>query len=567
MAPSASSKTKAKADLVTPVSTKESGVPTASSTKKSVAPPQSTSPLVYTPLDAIPKGVQRLTKAFHETQKTHGLQFRLNSLRNIYFAIKDNEDAILAALQKDFYRAPSETKNLELVPLLAELLHTMASLHKWVKPEKVTDLPIALSTSPTYIERIPLGVVLVITPFNYPLLLSVASITGAIAAGNSVVFKPSELTPHFSQLLSEILTKTLDPDVFFVVNGGIPETTAVLDQKFDKIMYTGNSTVGTIIAKKAAETLTPVLLELGGKSPAFVLDDVKDSDLPTVAKRIVWGRFTNAGQTCVAVDYVLVSEKLKPKLLQAIKKVVEEDFFLGLDHNNANYTHIIHDRTFDNLSRVLDTSKGDVIIGGERDAATRYIAPTVLDNVSWDDSSMQIELFGPILPILTYASLGEAITQVVRRHDTPLAQYVFTSGSTSRHKNKPLDQILKSVRSGAVQVNDVLMHVALPNAPFGGVGQSGLGGGYHGFFSFRAFTHERTTIEQKLWTDFAVGVRYPPYNDKKDKAVHQSLIPHGGRVWFNRTGDVRLNGPNAVWSTWTALVGVGALAYYFVGAL
>ncbi|RCK55787.1 Aldehyde dehydrogenase, dimeric NADP-preferring [Candida viswanathii] len=517
----------------------------------------------YTKVSDIAPGVQRLTESFHRDQKTHDIQFRLNQLRNLYFAVQDNADALCAALDKDFYRPPSETKNLELVGGLNELVHTISSLHEWMKPEKVTDLPLTLRSNPIYIERIPLGVVLIISPFNYPFFLSFSAVVGAIAGGNAVVLKGSELTPNFSSLFSKILTKALDPDIFFAVDGAIPETTELLEQKFDKIMYTGNNTVGKIIAKKAAETLTPVILELGGKSPAFILDDVKDKNLEVIARRIAWGRFTNAGQTCVAVDYVLVPTKLHKKFIAALTKVLSQEFYPNLTKDTKGYTHVIHDRAFNNLSKIISTTKGDIVFGGDTDAATRFIAPTVIDNATWEDSSMKGEIFGPILPVLTYDKLTTAIRQVVSTHDTPLAQYIFTSGSTSRKYNRQLDQILTGVRSGGVIVNDVLMHVALINAPFGGVGDSGYGS-YHGKFSFRSFTHERTTMEQKLWNDGMVKVRYPPYNSNKDKLIQVSQQNYNGKVWFDRNGDVPVNGPGALFSAWTTFTGVFHLLGEFI---
>lgn len=517
----------------------------------------------YTEIKSIEPGVKHLTDSFFTKQKTHDIQFRLNQLRNLYYAVKDNVDALCEALSKDFNRSASETKNLEIVGGLNELVHTIASLHEWVKPEKVTDLPITLKSNPIYIERIPLGVVLIISPFNYPFFLSFSAVVGAIAGGNAVVLKQSELTPNFTRLFSEILTKALDKDIFLAVNGGIPETTELLNQKFDKIMYTGNNTVGTIVAKKAAETLTPVILELGGKSPAFILDDVQDKDIEIIARRIAWGRFTNAGQTCVAVDYVLVPNKLHDKFITALKKVLNEEFYPKLDKTDKTYTHVIHDRAFTNLSKIISTTKGKIIVGGETDPETRYIAPTVIDNVSWDDSSMKGEIFGPILPILTYDKLTDSLRDIIRNHDTPLAQYVFTSGSTSRKYNRQLDQILTTIRSGGLIVNDVLMHVALINAPFGGVGQSGYGS-YHGKFSFRSFTHERTTMEQKLWNDFMVKVRYPPYNSNKDNLVRVSQQGYNGKVWFSRTGDVPVAGPGRFFSSWNSFAGVIGLLTEFI---
>lgn len=511
----------------------------------------------YTPIDQIAPKVKKVTDSFFLNQKSHDIQFRLNQLRNLYFAVKDNQDALVEALEKDFYRAPFESKVLEIETGLNELVHTMAHLHEWMKPEQVTGLPLSMQLNPVYIERIPLGVVLVITPFNYPFVLTFAAVVGAIAAGNHVVLKQSELTPNFSNLFSEIFTKVLDPDTFVAINGGIPETTEVLNQKYDKIIYTGNGTVGRIIAKKAAENLTPCILELGGKSPGVILDDVTDSDIATVARRIAWGRFTNAGQTCVAVDYVLVPQKLHSKFIAAIKKILEEDFYPNLDKTNKDWTHIIHDRAYGNLTKMIANTKGDIVVGGlnQADSETRFIPPTVIDNATWSDSSMQQEIFGPVLPVIVYDNLSDAIKEIVRQHDTPLAEYVFTSGSTSPKKNRQLQQIITSVRSGGLIVNDVIMHVGLSNAPFGGIGESGYGA-YHGKFSFRYFTHERTTIETKLSTEKMMMSRYPPFTDGKDKLLAAAQQSYNGNVWFGRRGNVLVGGPGGFFSIWNSIGGV-----------
>lgn len=522
--------------------------------------------LDYTPHDEIIATVARLRTNFHLKRKTHPLQYRLNQLRNLYFAVKDNVDEFCEALYKDFGRSHSETKNLEINPFLNELVHTMSHLHNWAKAEPVQHLPLIMKSNPIYIERIPLGTVLVISPFNYPLFLALGSLSAAISGGNCVVLKVSELNPHFAQVLTKVLTRVLDPDTFAMVNGAIPETTTLLDQRFDKIMYTGSTMVGTIIAKKAAETLTPVLLELGGKSPAFVLEDVTDADLAVIARRIVWARFTNAGQTCVAIDYVLAHEKVKQKLVENIVKVIKEDFYNGLTAKDPTYTHIIHLRAFENLSKMISQSKGDIVAGGDTDAATRFISPTVIDNVQWEDSTMQQEIFGPVLPILGYTDLELAVQEVIKRHDTPLASYVFTSGPRDRNKNPQVDLIRTAIRSGGTIVNDAVMHVSLANAPFGGIGQSGQGA-YHGFYSFRAFTHERTTMEQNLKMDFTLKVRYPPYEEKKDNVLGAALTPYNNKVWFSRTGNVNVNGPGLVWSGWNSFAGLTSLISNFVSSL
>ncbi|KAG5419480.1 HFD1 [Candida metapsilosis] len=508
----------------------------------------------YTELSEIPAGVQKVTDGFF-TGKTHSLQFRLNQLRNLYFAIKDHQKEICDALELDFARSPSETKNYEISTGLNELLFTMTQLHKWAKPEAVTDLPVNLMTNPVYIQKIPLGVVLVISAFNYPLFVSISPIVGAIAGGNTVVFKPSELTPRFSKLFTELLTKALDPDILFVVNGAIPETTKLLEQKFDKIIYTGNGMVGKIIAKKAAENLTPVVLELGGKSPAIILDDISDKDLATAARRITWGRFANAGQTCIGVDYVLIAESKRAKFVAEIKKVIEKELYPGVDKYDKNFTHMIHTRAFDRMVKIIKETKGDIITGGDYDADSKYVAPTVIDNAAWTDASMQQEIFGPILPILSYTNINDACKEIIRQHDTPLAAYIFTGGYTSAEKNPQLATIKQSIRSGGLIVNDVLMHIALHNAPFGGIGQSGYGS-YHGKFSYRTFTHERTVIEQPLNNDWMLDSRYPPFTPAKDRLMTKGLASYGGRVWFGEKGDVKIDGPSTFFKTWTTTAGL-----------
>lgn len=545
---------------------KSESVPYEKGIKKPHSAPSSQSILKYTSISEIPKIVGRLNASFHEKGKTHSLQYRLNQLRNIYFALQDNKEKICDALYQDFNRAPSETMNLEYALVMSHLLHTMSHLHKWAAPEKVGDLPVNMMGTPVYIEKIPLGTVLVISPFNYPLVLSVESIAAAIAAGNCVVLKLTELTPHFSQLLTDILTAALDPDTFAMINGGVEETTAVLDQKFDKIMYTGSTQVGTIIAKKAAETLTPVLLELGGKSPGFVLADVKDSDLDVIAKRIVWGRYTNAGQTCVAIDYLLVHESVKDKLVNAMVRVIKDEFYDGLTARNTGYTHIIHKRAFENIRKMIETTRGNVVAGGKPDEESRFIPPTLIDDVYWDDSTMQQEIFGPVLPVLSYLNLSDAISHVVKRHDTPLALYIFTSGSQLRKKNVEVDMIRQAIRSGGTIINDSLLQVSLHNAPFGGIGTSGQGA-YHGYYSYRAFSHERTTIEQSLAMDFALKVRYPPVCEKKDAVLQSSQEAYNGNVWFGREGDVAVGGPNLLWSAWHSGTGLMKLVYRVLGAL
>lgn len=237
--------------------------------------------------------------------------------------------------------------------------------------------------------------------------------------------------------------------------------------------------------------MTPVVLELGGKSPAIILDDVKDKDLTVAARRVAWGRFANAGQTCIGVDYVLIAQSKRAKFVAEIKKVIEKELYPGVNKNDKNFTHMIHDRAFNRMVKIIKETKGSIVTGGEYDAETKYVAPTVIDNASWSDSSMEGEIFGPILPIIGYTNINDACKEIIGNHDTPLAAYIFTSGYTSAEKNPQIATVKKSIRSGGLIVNDVLMHIALHNAPFGGVGESGYGS-YHGKYSYRTFTHERT---------------------------------------------------------------------------
>lgn len=496
--------------------------------------------LTFTPIESIKPGVDRVRKGFHSTQRSHSLQFRLNQLRNFYFALSDNIDALSDALLADFRRSVVETKFLEIGGGLKQVLHMMSKLEEFAKPEKVIDIPSTMQNQPVFIEKIPLGVILIISPFNFPLILSIGAIAGAIAAGNAIVFKPSESTPRCSEIFTKILSDALDPDFFFAVNGGIEETTELLNQKFDKIMYTGNARVGKIIAQKAAETLTPVILELGGKSPVIVLDDIEPEKIPMIARRIAWGRFMNCGQTCIAVDYVLAPESIKDALVKEMVRIIKEEFYPQVKSGHADYTHIINQRAFNRITGMIDNSKGNIAVGGDRDENTCYIHPTIIDNIDWDDSTMEDEIFGPLLPVISYTDLKKEIKELTSRHDCPLNQYIFTN-NPNRSENKDLDFTLKSVRSGAAMVNDVVMTVTLSNAPFGGVGQSGYGS-YHGKFSYRAFSHERTFIEETLATDDHLSWRYPSVTAEKEKLtakdIPNDMVIPSESVWFKRYDDV-----------------------------
>lgn len=521
---------------------------------------QPTRLLEYTALGDIKPGVDRLRTAFHHNASD--LQARLNVLRDLYFAIRDNAQAFCDALYLDFKRLPHETMGLEVLVLLTEFVEAMSHLRKWMEPKRVGKKTLALVCSHVSIEKCPLGVVLVISPSNYPLLLSVSPLVGALAAGNRVVLKLSEHVPHFSSLLTRVLSECLhDKDYIFVVNGAIAECDELLKQKFDKIMYTGNPTVGKIVARKAAETLTPIILELGGKSPAFVLQDVRPQDIPTIARRLVWGRFTNGGQTCIAIDYVLVHESVHARLVQEMEKVIAEFY-----PDQKEISHIIHEKGFAGMQSLLESSKGRVVTGGVCEPRDRLVTPTILDNVDWDDAVMLREIFGPVLPILQYSDVQQAVSQVIEHHDTPLAQHVFTSKSMSRAKNLELDLIMSQIRLGSVIVNDSLFQGGLYSVPFGGVGESGHGA-YHGEFSFNLFSHLRTVIALPLWSEKLLEARYPPWTRVKGALFKAAGSLYGDKVWFGRVGDVSPKGPSPLFRASAFALGVGSVIYWSVRSM
>jgi acyl-CoA reductase-like NAD-dependent aldehyde dehydrogenase len=369
-----------------------------------------------------------------------------------------------------------------------------------MKPRRVS-APVAVQPAKARIVPEPLGVVLIIAPWNYPFQLSIGPLIGAIAAGNCAILKPSEVASATSRVLAELVPKYLDRDCIAVVEGGVPETTALLAQELDHIFYTGNGAVGRIVMEAAAKHLTPVTLELGGKSPCIVDRDV---DLTTAARRITWGKFFNAGQTCVAPDYLLVHESIKKPLLDKIASMIRE-FFGDDPQKSADFGRIINARHHKRLTALLDS--GTAFVGAKTDADDRYIAPTVLTDVSPDSPAMADEIFGPILPVISVSSLDEAI-EFVNERPKPLALYVF---SNDRDRTR---RVVERTSSGGACVNDVLTHLLPHELPFGGVGPSGMGA-YHGKASFDTFTHMKSVLEKPFYMD--PPLRYPPYTDGKIK--------------------------------------------------
>jgi aldehyde dehydrogenase (NAD+) len=433
---------------------------------------------------------------FFQTGQTKDIGFRLEKLRSLKQVVIEHKQAILQALSADLHKPIFESYLTE-ISTIKEIDYAIKNIKNWIKPKKAA---VSFEFFP-YSARIqpePLGVVLIISPWNYPFHLMIAPLVGAIAAGNCAILKPSEFAPHTSSLIAKMIGKTFDPAYIAVVEGGLETSQTLLAEKFDHIFFTGGTAVGKIVMEAAAKHLTPVTLELGGKSPCIVDTEI---DIEKTARRICWGKFVNAGQTCIAPDYLLVHQDIKKSLLDSIKKCLQE-FYGENPATSPDYARIIHQKHFDHLVNFLDD--GEILIGGKTNREELYIAPTVLDNISWDDYVMQEEIFGPILPVITYTNIADVINKINSR-PKPLALYLFSS-------NKNLQQrVLQSTSSGGVCLNDTLMQSAVPSLPFGGVGDSGIGS-YHGKATFDTFSHYKSVLQNSFWLD--LKWRYAPYERK-----------------------------------------------------
>ena len=454
---------------------------------------------------AIPGIVERLRRSF-ESGKTRPLAWRRAQLERLVNLVDENTDELLAALRADLGKPEIEARVTDVAIVRSEALHAKKMLARWTRPER-RKTPMNVQPAKSAILREPLGVVLVIAPWNYPVQLLLSPLIGAIAAGNCVVLKPSEVSAHTSAALGRLLPKYLDPECIATIEGGVAETTELLKQRFDHILYTGNGAVGRVVMEAAAKHLTPVTLELGGKSPCIVDEKV---DLDVAAHRIAWGKFLNAGQTCIAPDYVLVHASREDALLAALEKVVRE--FYGDDPKQTpDYGRIVNERHHRRLAVLL--KDGDAVVGGQADEAQRYIAPTVLRRVSPDAPVMADEIFGPILPVLPVKSIDEAI-RFVNARPKPLALYVFTSDP------KVEDEVLARTSSGGACVNATLWQIANLELPFGGVGPSGMGA-YHGWHSFDLFSHRKSVVSKSTRIDPKLA--YPPYTKLKTALMKRLL--------------------------------------------
>jgi len=462
-------------------------------------------PIPVTPIDEIAERVARVRAAF-EAGHTRPVAWRLAQLERLKAMIQENGDRLLGALQADLGKPLIEAWTTDLAMVSSEVALVKKGLAKWMKPEKVTT-PANVQPGSSKIVREPLGVVLVIAPWNYPVQLLLLPVIGAIAAGNAVVMKPSEVSSHTSALLGELVPKYLDPEAVQIIEGGVEETSELLAQRFDHIFYTGNGTVARIVMEAAAKHLTPVVLELGGKSPVIV---DASADLDVTARRIAWGKFLNAGQTCIAPDYVLVHRSKEDELVEKIGAAVRK--FYGKDPKaSPDLGRIVNERHHRRLAVLL--KDGEAAIGGEADEATRYIAPTVLRNVAPDSTVMSEEIFGPILPVLPVDDVGEAI-RFVNERDKPLALYLFTT-------NPQVEQrVTEETSAGGMCVNGTIWQVANVHLPFGGVGPSGMGA-YHGRASFETFSHRKGVVKKSLKLD--PSMMYPPYKGWKTRLMKKLL--------------------------------------------
>jgi aldehyde dehydrogenase (NAD+) len=429
--------------------------------------------------------------------KTRNIDYRIKTLKKLRRTILDNENEIFTALHADLNKSGFESYATETGFVLEEIRYHIKHLKRWAKPIK-SSTPITNFPASSYITHEPLGTVLIIAPWNYPFQLLIAPLIGAISAGNTAILKPSELSKATSEILERIINNNFDTGNIHVIPGDAQVTQSLLKLEFNHIFFTGSTKVGKIVMERAAKNLVPVTLELGGKSPCIVHNDI---NLKLAAKRIVWGKLLNAGQTCIAPDYILVQQDVKDELIKNIIQVIQD--FFGPDASTSNdYPRIINKSNITRLAALLNNT--NIIYGGNYSVNSKYFEPTIIDNVNIEMPVMKQEIFGPIIPVLSYKSLEDVI-KIVNSLPKPLALYFF-SKSKANHK-----LILNNITAGGVTINDTIMHIANNQLPFGGVGSSGIGS-YHGEFSFEVFSNKKPVVHKKTWLD--IPIRYAPYKNK-----------------------------------------------------
>jgi aldehyde dehydrogenase (NAD+) len=452
--------------------------------------------------------VDRLRATF-ETGRTRPVAWRRAQLGAVKRMLVEHEDEFLDALAADLGKPAVEGWLTDIVLTIRDVEHTLKHLASWMRPERIP-VPLVQQPASARVLREPLGVVLVIAPWNYPVQLLLEPMIAAIAAGNAVLGKPSEISAASSAALARLVPQYLDPDAVAIVQGGVSETTALLEQRFDHILYTGNGRVGRIVMEAAAKHLTPVTLELGGKSPAIVNDD---ADVASAARRIAFGKWLNAGQTCIAPDYVLAHRDVERPLVEALRASIRT-FFGDDPRSSPDYARIVNDQHFQRLAGMLEAgSSGQVVAGGQVDAAERYIAPTVLRGVDPDSRVMQEEIFGPILPIVAVDGLDAAV-RFVNHRPKPLSLYVFAKSRAAQQR------VVARTSAGGVCINTTVVHFAVPGLPFGGVGDSGFGA-YHGREGFETFSNRKPVLTKPVWPD--PPVQYPPWTGLKKGVLRRIL--------------------------------------------
>ncbi|KAM4743424.1 aldehyde dehydrogenase family 3 member A2-like [Anableps anableps] len=454
--------------------------------------------------------VQQARRSF-QTGRTKPLGFRLQQLRRLQSFIRERKGDIKDALQKDLGKSERASELYELLVVEAELHLSMTKLAEWAAP-RLVEKNIFTLLDEVYVWSEPLGVVLIIGPWNYPWSLTLLPLVGAIAAGNAVILKPSEISSNSSKAIERLLPLYLDKDLYQVVEGGAPETQELLKQRFDHIFYTGGTAVGKLVMEAAARHLTPVTLELGGKSPCYI---DKDCDVRTACRRITWAKLINCGQTCIAPDFILCEPSVQDKVLEEIKKCVKE-FYSDSPKTSNDYGRIINQRQF---KRIMGLMEGcTVAFGGDADEARGYIGPTVLTNVTGDSKVMQEEIFGPLLPIVTVDGVDEAI-QFINEREKPLVLYVFS------HDDKLIKKVIAETSSGALVANDCVVHFLDSALPFGGVGHSGMGR-YRGRHTFDQLSNLRSCMIKQLKMEGLNSMRYPPHTAEKLSWARRFVLSH-----------------------------------------
>ncbi|EHK27182.1 uncharacterized protein TRIVIDRAFT_175915 [Trichoderma virens Gv29-8] len=479
-------------------------------------------PLQFTALDDITAQYNKVRDTFR-SGRTKDVEYRKQQIRRLYWAIVDNAELIELALNKDMGKSNFEANITEIDWCKQECLDAVDNLDKWIKDEGIPHMPVQFWAMKPHIRNEPLGVILNIGAYNFPFQLNLTPLVGAIAAGNTFVLKPSEISPHSAMVLKKIMDESLDPDSYICINGGIDETKHILEHKFDKIVFTGGRRTGTIIAQKAAETLTPVLLELGGQNPAFI---TRKGDLKIAARRLLWQKCLNAGQVCLSQNYALVERCVLNKFIDEVKKQYAEFMPQGAKAS-PDFSRIVNQGHFNRIKKMLDNSKGRIVMGGAIDESEFFIEPTVVLVDDINDSMVVEESFGPIWSIIPFDTLDEAINIANQVDPTPLA--LFTFGSDAEN-----EKVLSSVTSGGATINDGFFHAMLNQSPIGGIGSSGTGN-YHGYYSFKTFSHQRSIAKVPGWADKLLRVRYMPYSTSELKR-HRRI--NGKKPDFDRNGQL-----------------------------